>query len=241
MENKKSIVVGIGNKKDESYLNLIRRIFTIEKVYSFKELITSAYGAKVDMLIFTGGADVNPDYYNQPKGSLTTTNVARDKVEWEVAHIYTDAFKLGICRGAQLLTVVNGGRLIQHVNNHNGNHLISIRNGIIPNLTPSMIRDYYDEDTESFEIEMTSSHHQMMYPYSLKEDDYDLIAWSTNFLSTTYLNGSDRETMLKDSFLEPEIVYYPQRNSLCIQGHPEYSTCPEDTVKIINNLILNYM
>ena len=88
---------------------------------------------------------------------------------------------------------------------------------------------------------MTSSHHQMLYPFDLNENDYELIAYSEFFKSSTYLNGNNEEIELPLNFLEPEIVYYKNTNSLCIQGHPEWNHCEEKTSKMCLNLINKYL
>jgi carbamoylphosphate synthase small subunit len=121
-----------------------------------------------------------------------------------------DMPKLGICRGGQFLTVMNGGKMIQDVNNHSGNHKIThVGSGQV--------------------YEITSTHHQMMFPFNLPDHRFELVAHSQYFQSTKYLNGNDEEFDLPKDFLEPEIIYYPESNSLCIQGHPEYNHCPEKT------------
>lgn len=115
---------------------------------------------------------------------------------------------------------MNGGQLIQHVVNHgiSGTHPISLNGGQV--------------------IEITSTHHQMLFPFNLPKENYELIGWSTYYRSTTYLNGSDQEKELPSDFLEPEIVYYNNTKSLAIQGHPEYMDYSTDSVKTIIYLII---
>ena len=131
---------------------------------------------------------------------------------------------VGLCRGSQLLTVLSGGGLIQHVSNHakSGTHKIHLIN-------------------EGVDIDITSTHHQMMYPFWLNKKEYDIIAKSTKDLSTTYLDGNDRERKLPPDFVECEIVYYKTTNCLCIQGHPEYMPKDSSAVKYINVLIREYL
>lgn len=237
---KKSINIAIDSKSNTSYINLLKDIFDIVNVFEFEEIIKT-YNGDLDLIVFTGGADVTPSYYSHLKGKHTVNDVERDKIEFKVASKYHNVFKLGICRGAQLLTAVSNGVLIQHTNGHHSAHDISIKEEFVFNATPQLVSNYYDDDSNTFQLPMTSTHHQMMYPYNLNKDEYDLIAWSTYFLSDFYLNGNNEEFNLKTGFLEPEIVYYKTSNSLCIQGHPEYSSCEKDTVNIIQNLILKYI
>jgi gamma-glutamyl-gamma-aminobutyrate hydrolase PuuD len=203
----------------ESDINFIKNLIPKDKELVIITKIKDVEDLpKIDLVYFTGGEDVSPDFYGQGVGKFTTFNKKRDDLEYSnFNNVFYGTPKLGICRGAQFLTVVNGGKLIQHVTNHNTDHNISINN--------------------SLEIPITSSHHQMMFPYDLPKEQYELIAHSTYFKSNTYLDGNNEEIKLPKGFLEPEIVYYPNSNSLCIQGHPEWMNPDCKTVTYINNLI----
>lgn len=77
----------------------------------------------VDGLILSGGADVDPAHYGEaPSPDLGVTEPDRD--EWEIA-LYQGARKrgipvLGICRGFQIINVIEGGSLNQHVELESG-------------------------------------------------------------------------------------------------------------------------
>ena len=174
-----------------------------------------------DIVIFTGGEDVNPMYYEEFVGKRTLFNPTRDDLEYGIFQIAVQFKKLiiGICRGSQFLTVMSGGRLIQHVSNHtNGYHDINI----------------IDENRN---INITSTHHQMMYPFNMNKNDFKIIAKSSKKISNTFLNGHNNEIMLSSDFVECEIVYYNKTNCLCIQGHPEYMDKNSDAVSFINVLV----
>jgi Predicted glutamine amidotransferases len=117
---------------------------------------------------------------------------------------------IGICRGAQMLCVVAGGKLIQDIS-HKFLHNITIF------------------DTKRFGInkntmEVNSMHHQLQYPYNIKnKNEYDIIASiKTNPVNVSTGGSADIsvETLIKKG--EPEIVYYPKINGLAIQFHPEH-------------------
>jgi gamma-glutamyl-gamma-aminobutyrate hydrolase PuuD len=77
--------------------------------------------AAVDAVIVTGGADVDPTSYGQERAEGTDQpRVDRDAWEAAVLDAALDADKpvLAICRGVQLLNVVRGGTLHQHVEGH---------------------------------------------------------------------------------------------------------------------------
>lgn len=174
-----------------------------------------------DIVLFTGGEDVNPAYYEEHEGKYTSHNSRRDEEEYSE---FQNALKLkklmvGICRGSQLLTVMSGGSLIQHVSNHaGGNHSITIIE-------------------ENRNINITSTHHQMMFPYSMDKSNYTIIAKATGNISKTFLNGENHEKKLPIDFVECEIVYYNKTNCLCIQGHPEMMSHDSDAVAFVNVLV----
>src|SRR5690606_10288046 len=73
-----------------------------------------------DLMLFCGGSDVDPSYYNHNKHSTTYSNIERDKHEtkkWELAKELGIPCA-GICRGGQFLHVMNGGELYQNVDGH---------------------------------------------------------------------------------------------------------------------------
>nr|WP_205862202.1 gamma-glutamyl-gamma-aminobutyrate hydrolase family protein [Planosporangium thailandense] len=74
--------------------------------------------ARLDGLVLTGGADVEPNRYGHTPG-LRTGAPRRDRDEWELALAHAaldlDLPVLGVCRGLQVLNVALGGTLEQHV------------------------------------------------------------------------------------------------------------------------------
>jgi putative glutamine amidotransferase len=72
----------------------------------------------VDGLLLTGGEDVDPALYGQPRHpKLSTVNRNRDDTEIALVHAAREIRKpvLAICRGPQLLNVALGGTLIQDI------------------------------------------------------------------------------------------------------------------------------
>ncbi len=121
-----------------------------------------------DAIVLYGvGNDINPELYGEARWSTTQRpDIRRDT--WE-KYLF-DEFKtkvkgfIGVCRGAQMLTALNGGRLLQHVRGHcNGDHTITTQDGQ--------------------QVVATSLHHQMCWPFDLPASDYELVAWSTDNLT----------------------------------------------------------
>lgn len=181
---------------------------------------------EADIVVFTGGEDVDPSLYGCKKHVETYSNIERDLEEKAVFEkIKPNQLVVGICRGSQFLCVMNGGILVQHVTGHGIWHTHPI----------------YCKDGSIYEI--TSTHHQMQYPFRLKSTDFTMIATSYNALSGTY-EGDQISSQTIDRCGEPEIVLYHKANMpkcIAIQGHPEYMRKESPVVTYLNALINNYL
>jgi gamma-glutamyl-gamma-aminobutyrate hydrolase PuuD len=72
----------------------------------------------LDGLIFSGGNDMAPESYGaEPDPATNGTNPARDEGELALlaAALERDLPVLAICRGVEVLNVVRGGDLVQHL------------------------------------------------------------------------------------------------------------------------------
>lgn len=82
------------------------------------EVDLSGVVAEADGLLLTGGADLQPCLYHQPRlpgVELDDPNAERDQMEWDLLH-HARARALpvfGICRGLQMIDVFLGGSLWQ--------------------------------------------------------------------------------------------------------------------------------
>ncbi|NNC80090.1 MAG: gamma-glutamyl-gamma-aminobutyrate hydrolase family protein, partial [Acidimicrobiales bacterium] len=76
---------------------------------------------RIDGLILSGGADIEPKRYDAaPDPDLGPVEPPRDEFELTLAElaIEVELPTVGICRGIQVLNVVTGGTLNQHVGEH---------------------------------------------------------------------------------------------------------------------------
>ncbi|HAV5942724.1 gamma-glutamyl-gamma-aminobutyrate hydrolase family protein [Acinetobacter baumannii] len=75
--------------------------------------------ARLDGVLFTGGSDVNPRYYNEmPHEKLGSLEPRRDSHEFALAQKVMRSFSypvLAICRGYQLVNIVQQGTLYQDI------------------------------------------------------------------------------------------------------------------------------
>jgi len=165
---------------------------------------------EADIIVFEGGTDIYPGLYGEKDSIRTQVNTMqlRDEREVDLFHKSVNAGKLnvGICRGEQLLTVLNGGKLVQHMRHPNG-HTCKTWDGQ--------------------KCWTNSLHHQLAYPWDIPKEDWELTMW-TEGLSNTYLNGEDKEIEFSlDAFtdegliIEPEGLWFPKTRSFLMQWHPE--------------------
>lgn len=204
---KKVLVVG-----DVNYASFLR-----DKEYTaikYKDSLSEI--DNVEIIIFTGGEDVSPSLYGVGQHFLTQNNRKRDELEERIFRyaITQGKFLIGVCRGAQFLTVMNRGKLVQHVNNHatSKGHEISTKDG------------------NTFHV--TSTHHQMMMPYNTL--GYEVLAVAKPSLSDLYFKNNHEFYKMKD---EPEIVWYKKNKSLAIQPHPEMMSKSDPFITWINETI----
>lgn len=152
-----------------------------------------------DIVVFAGGADVNPRLYGQNKNHMRVfCDEHEDNRDVKAYNsLNEDQIKVGICRGGQFLNVMNHGKLLQHVSGH---------------ASPHVIFDVLSNDSWMG----SSSHHQMMVP------DYthgEVLAYSEGIGSGFHSPSGEPIGNLD---IEPEVVWYERDKALCWQGHPEW-------------------
>ena len=169
---------------------------TLERVKSISEI------KRDGVLILWGGADIFPGMYNEKPNRFCYSYQKSDRdIREEAAILYCikhDIPMIGICRGAQLLCVKAGGRLMQHIEDHATSHNVTLH------------------DEGGAIIKCNSSHHQMMMP----PDGSKVLATA----GQTYgINGDNNAVKIP---VVPEVVWLPHITALCIQPHPEWTTSP---------------
>jgi len=100
------------------YIDAVRRAGGVPLLIAPGESRVEAILDVIDALVLSGGGDIDPSRY---EGKRHETNYSidqeRDTLELELARRVIDSSipTLGICRGAQILNVVQGGKLIEHI------------------------------------------------------------------------------------------------------------------------------
>jgi len=166
--------------------------------------------------IFWGGADVDPSLYNRPRSDMCgNSHKVTDEVELKQMKkcIENGIPIIGICRGAQLLNVANGGILVQHIDGH------------------AIGKEHSCTEVNTGKVYFVSStHHQMMVAH---QDGHILFK---DHNQTKGVHWDDVNEPYKYKYVT-EVVYYPKTKSLCIQPHPEWMDQRSEFVQWINRFI----
>jgi hypothetical protein len=175
---------------------------------------------EADLIQFTGGEDVSPMLYGEPKHPRTMCNPLRDQKEADIFYRFYDKPKAGICRGGQFLNVMSGGAMWQDVDNHaiHGTHAASF---------------LLNDDTIK-EVQVTSTHHQMMRP------DFDGEIFLTARLTTLKEDGFQEKANIGKVPTDVEGVFYTPTNSLCFQPHPEYVDAEHECQRVYFQVLWEY-
>ena len=157
---------------------------------------------EADLVVFTGGPDVNPALYGEKPHPTTKFSDARDNSDLEAYIRCLDQGipMFGICRGAQFLHVCNGGKLYQDINGHNGAHMImDHENQVVP--------------------EASSVHHQSCV---FNEDGMQVLAKAWKSTERWKNDKEVEEGASRSPYHDIEAFFYRDTMSLGVQGHPEY-------------------
>jgi len=117
--------------------------------------------AKMDGLLLSGGADIDPSRYGEASAGSRNAEPGRDALEDEAfnAALQAGVPVLGVCRGLQAINVFAGGSLVQHLDGHEST--------AYPSAEVTRHRLELNPDTrlasilgESGDLEVNSYHHQ---------------------------------------------------------------------------------
>lgn len=156
--------------------------------------------SQVKLVMFTGGEDVHPSFYDGVDCGISFTNLHRDMYEQEIFKTCRqhNIKMTGICRGFQFLNVMCGGRMYQHFLGHAifGRH-------------PAYFA--YNERTAP----VSSTHHQLV---ELGPEATALV-WAPEKLSKYYINADGNS--ISNVEREIEAAVFPRFNAFGVQFHPE--------------------
>lgn len=151
----------------------------------------------VDLVVFTGGADISPSLYGEENISSRCDSL-RDQFEVEVFSGLLDRTpKAGICRGGQFFAVMNGDKLIQHHGYQGGyNDMIDMNGSTI--------------------CQVDVCHHQ---GFVTTEENGGLVE------ARISLDHYEEGAVTEENW-PAYSSFYPKTNCYCFQPHPEWGHSP---------------
>lgn len=194
--------------------------FAVDKMFTDRGWKITHDPNSADLVCFTGGGDVSPMLYEHPKSVHTYASPIRDQECCDIFYkLPPNIPTVGICRGAQLLNVLYGGELHQHVEGHRGGP-----------------HDVWCTSTGRI-VEVTSDHHQMMVPCEDAEVLYVCQDAYNKFPADGFKNEVPKEDV--------EVVVYEgepgEGAALCFQPHPEWVDKDHECQKLFFELIDEYL
>jgi len=168
---------------------------------------------EADLVVFGGGADVNPVLYGESRHS--STKIDRERDESDIL-LYEECLAkgipmFGVCRGAQFLHVMNGGKLYQDVAWHNSSHAMT-------------------EPQTGKTFTVSSVHHQMC-----KENEkMEVLGYCSGLSEHRALSDKVAET---GKIKEVEAFFYRDTGCFGVQGHPEYPGYPTFTAWCMQKMV----
>lgn len=183
------------------------------------DILWTEDAAKVKLVVFTGGNDVDPALYGENR-HYTTNHPATERDKREIK-CFNRALELGIpmvgiCRGSQFLCVMAGGKLVQDVTSHGGDHGMKTHTGEV--------------------ITCNSTHHQMQRP----PVGATILAMAEPRRSKHYKDGDDKDIRAEMPG-DVEVVYYPNINALGVQYHPEWLKAGHECVVYYKQVVKEFL
>jgi putative glutamine amidotransferase len=196
----------------EDYSAAVEKFGGIPLMLPYALSAIDEYLSIIDGLLVTGGDfDIDPSFYNQTNSGLSLTKGKRTAFEYEILKkaLTKKMPILGICAGEQLLNVMLGGSLIQHIpdfidtdiqhEQDHPKHLPTHKVSVIPSTLLAKI-------TEKSEFMVNSTHHQAVHNLG---------------------KGLIQSAVAPDGIIEAiELSDYPF--ALGVEWHPEYLASQED-------------
>jgi len=200
-----------------SYKELFSEIARVE----VEEEVLISKPEDIDLVVFTGGADVHPAFYRGIHNGTSMVSYDRDIYE-QVVFDWCQEHNIkttGICRGFQFLNVMCGGFMYQHITGHG---IMGLHSVVFPKISDK-------------NIHVSSTHHQLV---GLSEEAIP-IAWSNPNLSTIYIGPN--ADVVQEPEHEIEAAVFPNHNSMGVQFHPEMMSNNSNGRKIYLQIIADFL
>ena len=182
--------------------------------------------SSLDGIILSGGGDISPSNYGGEDHEMVAfVNEKRDDYELGLAKLAAESSlpTLAICRGIQIVNVVFGGTLHEHLPDAYGDS-IEHRSLDFKRRTKTRHNVTVDPNSmlagllQSTEIECSSYHHQCVKNIA---PGFKAVGWS-----------SDGAVEAIESPLYPNLI--------CVQWHPEYSASESPVQQRLFNVLIDW-
>jgi gamma-glutamyl-gamma-aminobutyrate hydrolase PuuD len=176
---------------------------------------------KINLVLFTGGADVHPIFYNGVHNGTSMVSYNRDVYEQAVFEWCQEhgIKTTGICRGFQFLNVMCGGFMYQHITGHG---IAGLHSSVFPKLG-------------DFDVRISSTHHQLV---GLNEDAISM-AWSNPNRSDIYIGP--KANVVEAPVHEIEAAIFPKHNAMGVQFHPEMMSDASQGRKLYLQMVVDFL
>lgn len=163
----KVLIEGVGEAHGyhKTFEYFDRFSFRVASPYLPNKQLKSVLQGSYDLVLFTGGSDVNPALYGE-SNTRSHPHEARDQLCMRIYKRFIGKIPMvGICRGLQFLWVASGGKMIQHIENaHEQWHSIYVANG------------WLNKEGGMFETHTNSYHHQGLRLDGPIPEGWDIVA-----------------------------------------------------------------
>jgi len=203
-----------------NYIDAVVRSGAMAIILPYDIDLAAHYVAKIDGLLVTGGRfDLPPDWYGGAPASPASV-IKRDRSEAERAYIKAalaiDLPVLGICNGMQLLGVMQGAPVIEHIPDE------------VPDAVDHMAPDTVHQPRHEIRFEPDSRLRRLVGAETAQVN-------SVHHQALRRAPGVQVAALAADGVIEA-IEIPGHRFCVGLQWHPEYGVSPADTA-IINGFV----
>ena len=159
-----------------------------------------------DALVLPGGADIDPALFGEENRGSKLIERERDLRQLEILDLFVKAKKpvLGVCKGHQLLNVYFGGKLCQHIPEHEVHEWIGTDQAHMSRCLPDC---FLAEIYGGTEFPINSAHHQAVI---VPADGFNPIQWAPDGVL---------EAMVHESLPITGLQWHPER--MCLRHRRE--------------------
>lgn len=227
-QNKQGWIKGVPGQQFSMFsYDFVESIITSKALPTLLPVVPKAYIKEqlnsIHALILAGGEDVHPKYYNKNENNTLYKGASLERDEYEL-ELLKQALQLNIpvllvCRGMQLLNVIQNGTLYKDINTELSTHIehliLTNRNKAVHDV--SLKENHFVTKLLGSHLEVNSIHHQSIQQLG---DNLEVVGTA------------------KDGIIE--IVSFTNRDDvIAVQWHPEMMYKNSDHAVTLFNWLIN--